>query len=64
MKELTVAELWEALVEGDLFTKEELQLATYIYGYNVETLNALIYSRYGYRDYEQMMANKRKKENL
>ena len=63
MKKLTVDELWNALVESNLFTKEELQLATYVYGYNVETLNALIYSRYGYRDYEQMIKRiKRNKE--
>jgi len=62
MKKLTVDELWDALVEGGLFTEEELQLVTYIYGYNVETLNAAIYSRYGYRDYEQMMEER--EENL
>ena len=61
MKKLTVDELWDALVEGGLFTEEELQLVTYICGYS-ETLNAAIYSRYGYRDYEQMMEER--EENL
>ena len=47
--------LWDALVDGDLFTYEELQLLTNINGYSVETLNDAIFARYGYRDYNQMM---------
>ena len=54
-KELTVNELWAELVERDLFTDRELQLLTNINGFSIETLNDALYSRYGYRDYEQMM---------
>jgi hypothetical protein len=54
-KELNVNELWAELVERDLFTDKELQLLTNINGFSIETLNDAIYSRYGYRDYEQMM---------
>lgn len=54
-KELTVNELWAELVERDLFTDKELQLLTNINGFSIETLNDALYSRYGYRDYEQMM---------
>lgn len=50
-----VNELWDVLVGDDLFTYEELQLLTNINGYSIETLNDAIFSRYGYRDYEQMM---------
>lgn len=47
--------LWNELLEQELFTYDELRLLTNINGYSVETLNDAIYSRYGYRDYEQMM---------
>lgn len=56
MRELTVAELWDALVEGDLFTGEELRIITDINGYTVETLNKAIFARYGYQDYYQMIS--------
>ncbi len=51
---MTAIELYETLLEQELFTDEELQLLTNINGLSVETLNDAIYSRYGYRDYEQM----------
>lgn len=47
--------LWDALLDDDLFTYEELKLLTNINGYSVETLNSAIFARYGYRDLEQMM---------
>ena len=47
--------LWDELIEYELFTYDELRLLTNINGYSVETLNDAIFSRYGYRDYEQMM---------
>ena len=55
MKELSISELWEALLEADLFTEAELLLLTNINGYNITTLNDALYARYGFRDYEQMM---------
>lgn len=55
MKELTTNELWDNLLEQELFTEAELQLITNINGFNTETLNDAIYARYGYRDYNQMM---------
>ena len=54
-KELNANELWDELLEQELFTYEELQLLTNINGFNIETLNDAIFSRYGYRDFEQMM---------
>lgn len=54
-KELNFNELWNELVERDLFTEEELKLITNINGNSVEVLNDCIFARYGYRDYEQMM---------
>lgn len=50
-----VNELWDELLNMDLFTKGELQLITNINGYSVETLNDAIFARYGYRDLNQMM---------
>ena len=54
-KELNVNELWDVLLDGDLLTYEELKLLTNINGLSIETLNDALYSRYGYRDYDQMM---------
>lgn len=54
-KELNINELWDVLLDGELFTYEELRLLTNINGFDIETLNDAIFSRYGYRDYEQMM---------
>ena len=50
-----VNELWDELLDQELFTQAELQLLTNINGYSVETLNDAIYARYGFRDYNQMM---------
>lgn len=48
-------ELYEELLNLELFTKEELQLITFMNGFNEKTLNDAIYCRYGYRDLEQML---------
>jgi hypothetical protein len=42
------------LLDNELFTKAELDLITNINGYNLETLNNAIYSRYGFHDIEQL----------
>lgn len=47
--------VWDKLVDMGLFTDRELELITNINGYNIETLNDAIYSRYGYRSLEQML---------
>ena len=54
-KELNVNELWDELLERELFTYEELKLLRNINGFSIETLNDAIFARYGYRDLEQMM---------
>jgi hypothetical protein len=46
---------WDKLVDMGLFTDRELELITNINGYNIETLNDAIYSRYGYRSLDQML---------
>lgn len=36
-------------------SEEEIQVATYFGGYNEDTLNSLLYMKFGYRDFEQFM---------
>ena len=49
-----VDEVWDLLIEYGVATQEELDLITCINGYNIDTLNDVIYARTGYRDIEQM----------
>ena len=46
--------VWELLVDMGIATDEELQLVTSINGYNIDTLNDIIYVRTGYHDIEQL----------
>lgn len=50
-----VNEVYGYLIDYELFTEDELDLITNINGYNVEALNDCLYSRFGYRDLEQML---------
>lgn len=45
--------LWDFLLDVEIATEKELQLVTAINGYNVETLEAVLYARTGYRDFDQ-----------
>lgn len=62
-EQLLVSWLWVELVQMGLFTEQELQLLTDINGYTIETLNDAIYSRYGYRDYEQIIGERKQWES-
>ncbi len=55
MKELSLQEYWNKIIELGIATNEELQLITDINGYNFESLNDVIYSRTGYRDLFQVL---------
>ena len=46
--------VWDYLIENRIATEDEMRLVTSINGYNVESLNSILYSRTGYRDLEQM----------
>ena len=46
--------VWGLLVDMGIATDEELQLVTSINGYNIDTLNDIIYVRTGYHDMEQL----------
>jgi hypothetical protein len=45
--------LWEEIIYWNIATQEELELITSINGFNIETLNDVIYARTGYRNLEQ-----------
>lgn len=49
-----IEDVWELLVDMGIATDEELQLVTSINGYNIDTLNDIIYVRTGYHDIEQL----------
>lgn len=50
-----VGQIYDYLIENELFTKEELSLLCCINGYSVDTLNSAIYARYGLRDFEALI---------
>lgn len=50
-----INEIWDLLIEYGIATQEELQLVTCINGYNIDTMNDIIYARTAYRDIEQLM---------
>lgn len=45
--------LWDNLITYEIATEEELQLITTINGYNLETLEDVLYVRTGYRSWDQ-----------
>lgn len=51
---MTIEEIWDEIIEVGIVTESELQLITSINGYNIDTLNDVIYARTGYRDIEQL----------
>ena len=51
---MTKAEAWDYLIDNMIATEEELQLVTNINGYNMDTLEAVLYARTGYRSIEQL----------
>lgn len=46
-------ELWDLIIDNKLATNDELELISAINGWNIETLNDVLYVRTGYRDLEQ-----------
>ena len=52
---MTRLELWDAIIEHEIATEEELELVMGINGYNSDTLNDVIYVRTGYRNIEQLL---------
>lgn len=52
---METTEIYNTLLDLNLFTEDELQLITNMNGYNNDTLNDAIYARFGYRSLEQML---------
>ena len=46
--------LWDLIESYNIATYDELCLVTDINGYNIETLNDVIFARTGYRSWNQM----------
>ena len=52
--EQELEQTWDAIIDREIATREELILVTSICGHNIDTLNSVLYSRCGYRSLEQM----------
>ena len=52
--DIDIESTWDYLVDKGIATEQELILVTYINGYNMESLNDIIYARTAYRDAEQL----------
>ena len=50
---MSVDEMWNTLLEMGV-SEETLQVVTDINGYNEEAMCDILYSRFGYRDFEQL----------
>ena len=48
-----IGRLWDNLIIYEIATENELQLITSINGYNLETLEDVLYCRTGYRSRDQ-----------
>jgi len=47
-------ELWGYLIDSGLVTDQEIDLVVNINGYNLETLESILYVRSGYRSLDQI----------
>ena len=52
--DIDVESTWDYLVDKGIATEQELILVTSINGYNMESLNDIIYARTAYHDAEQL----------
>ena len=50
---MNTEQLWDRLIEYGIATDAELQLVTSINGYNVDTLNDVLYARTGERSLDE-----------
>lgn len=57
-----IEKIWDYLIENGIATKDELTLVTNINGYNMETLNDVIYARTGFHDIEQLKGEEEEEE--
>ena len=45
--------LYDLIIDAGIATEKEISLVTSINGYSVDTLNSILYSRTGYRNWTQ-----------
>lgn len=50
----TTAQAWDYLLDNEIASEETLRIITSINGYNLETLQDVLYAVTGYRDIEQI----------
>ena len=55
MTKFTIGETWDLIIENGIASDQSLQVATDLLGYNLETLNDVIYILTGYRDIYQFI---------
>jgi hypothetical protein len=53
-QEMTIAEMWDYLVDNGIATEEELHLVTDINGYNEKSLLDVLDVRTGYKSFDQL----------
>ena len=51
----TIEQVWDLLYQYNIATENELKLVTQINGYNIDSLNDILYARTGLRDIEQLI---------
>lgn len=54
-KYYSVDEIYKLLIDLQYFTRGELDLLTYVNGFNIDTLEDALYCRYGYRSIDQFL---------
>ena len=59
---MTESECWDYLIDYGYATEEELQLATCLLGYSVETLEQVLDVRTGYRSFSQLKGEDEEEE--
>ena len=52
---MDTTETYEYLVDNGIATDDEIILVTNINGYNLESLNAILFARTGWHDLEQVL---------
>ena len=53
MDDMTLDQMWEYLMDACGVSEETLQVVTDINGYNEQSMLDILYSRTGYRNFEQ-----------
>ena len=52
---MSTEQMHDYLVEYGIATEDEVSLVTSINGYNKESMEDILYSRTGYRDFDQLL---------